>query len=69
MRVEKTVTTSRAAAFSLVPPILGEPVHEDRLYTSPEKDDRPVAFRFPLPWSGDPLFNDPSAHSIIKPTR
>jgi hypothetical protein len=40
------------------PLALGEPVHEECLRSAPEEDDGPVAFRFPLPWSGDPLFDD-----------
>ena len=37
---------------------LREPVHEEGFVTAPEKDDRPIAFRFSLSWSGDPLFYD-----------
>ena len=40
------------------PLALGEPIYEGRFGTLPEEDDRPLAFRSSLPWSGDPLFDD-----------
>ena len=40
------------------PLALGETIHEERLRTAPEKNDRPVAFRSSLSRSGDPLFDD-----------
>jgi hypothetical protein len=43
------------------PLALGEPVYEECLGSAPEKDDGAVAFRFSLPWSGDPLFEDPTS--------
>jgi hypothetical protein len=43
------------------PLALGKPVHEECLGSAPEKDDGPVAFRFSLPGSGDPLFDDLTA--------
>jgi len=43
------------------PLALGEPVYEKRPGTPTEQDDGPVAFRFSLPWSGDPLFDDLTA--------
>jgi hypothetical protein len=43
------------------PLALGEPVHEKRSVIATEQDDGPVAFRFSLPRSGDPLFDDLAA--------
>jgi hypothetical protein len=40
------------------PLAFGEPVYEECFGAASEKDDRPVAFRFSLPWSGNPLFYD-----------
>jgi hypothetical protein len=39
---------------------LGEPEHEECSGPSPKKDDGPITFRSSLPWSGDPLFDDPT---------
>ncbi len=43
------------------PLALGEPVHEECPGSAPEEDDGPLASRFSLPWSGDPLLDDPTA--------
>jgi hypothetical protein len=43
------------------PLALGEPIHEECPGSVPEENDSPVAFRFSLPWSGDPLFDDLTA--------
>jgi hypothetical protein len=39
----------------------GEFVHEECRGPKPEKDDRAVSSRSPLPWPGNPLFDDPTA--------
>jgi hypothetical protein len=43
------------------PLALGEAVHEERLGSPPENHNGPVAFRFPLTGSGDPLLNNAAA--------
>jgi len=43
------------------PVALREPVSQNSPLSPAEEDDRAVATRFSLPWSGDPLLNDGAA--------
>src|SRR5690348_12892418 len=48
-------------AGNVRPVILGETIGENCACALAEEDDGSIAARFALPWSGNPLFDDPAA--------